>query len=126
MRTLGILGALATLALIMQTACVNTPAPLPATQKPAQAKKPTASTANQTQVDLLNPHQGKVMVIGLKGQISKNALEKVTQSIGQVSGDPIPAGLIVLISQCLERIFPENFSAFHKIAKEKLRQEALC
>ena len=37
------------------------------------------------------------MVIGINGLISKNALEKVRQSIGQASGDPIPAGLIVLL-----------------------------
>lgn len=37
------------------------------------------------------------MVVGVNGQISKNALVKLKQSIGQVSGDPIPAGLIVLL-----------------------------
>lgn len=37
------------------------------------------------------------MVIGVNGLISKNALQKVRQSISQVSGDPIPAGLIVLL-----------------------------
>jgi hypothetical protein len=104
MRALGIPEVLAALVLIAQTACVNTPAQLPATLKPAraevstQAQKPTASqTSNLTQGIPLSPNQGKVMVIGLKGQISKNALEKVKQSIGQVSGDPIPAGLIVLL-----------------------------
>ena len=95
--TLGIPGALAILVLIAQTACVNTPAALPTTQKPAQVQKSTASTAIQTQANAPSSDQGRVMVIGLKGQISKNALEKVKQSIGQVSGDPIPAGLIVLL-----------------------------
>ncbi len=37
------------------------------------------------------------MVVGINGQISKNALEKLKQSIGQASGDPIPAGVIVLL-----------------------------
>lgn len=37
------------------------------------------------------------VVINIKGQISKNVLEKVRASISQVKGDPIPAGLIVLL-----------------------------
>ena len=37
------------------------------------------------------------VVIHIKGQISKNVLEKVRGSISQVKGDPIPAGLIVLL-----------------------------
>lgn len=41
--------------------------------------------------------QLRVMVIGINGQISKNALDKVMQSIGLVNGDPVPAGLIVLL-----------------------------
>lgn len=37
------------------------------------------------------------IVINIKGQISKNVLEKVRQSVLKVTGDPIPAGLIVLL-----------------------------
>ena len=39
----------------------------------------------------------KTIVINIKGQISKNVLEKVRRSVLQVAGDPIPAGLIVLL-----------------------------
>lgn len=39
----------------------------------------------------------RVVVTSLKGLISKNALEKLKQSIAQVRGDPIPAGLIILL-----------------------------
>ncbi|MDO8713925.1 MAG: hypothetical protein Q7K13_05540 [Polynucleobacter sp.] len=46
---------------------------------------------------VLQPPPGQVVVIGLTGLISKNALKKIQQSIGQVRGDPIPAGLIVLL-----------------------------
>jgi hypothetical protein len=92
-----ILGALAALTLIAQTACVNTAAQSSATQKAVQVQKPTAGIPNQAQANSPSANQGRVMVIGLKGQISKNALEKVKQSIGQVSGDPIPAGLTVLL-----------------------------
>lgn len=39
----------------------------------------------------------KTIVVNIKGQISKNVLEKVRRSVLQVTGDPIPAGLIVLL-----------------------------
>ncbi len=39
----------------------------------------------------------RVVVTSLKGLISKNALERLKQSITQVRGDPIPAGLIILL-----------------------------
>lgn len=39
----------------------------------------------------------KTVVINIKGQISKNVLEKVKRSVPQVMNDPIPAGLIVLL-----------------------------
>lgn len=41
--------------------------------------------------------ESKVLVIAIAGQISKKALESVRAVIGQVKGDPIPAGLIVLL-----------------------------
>lgn len=103
---------LATLSLLLlQVACVNNPTS-PAPQKSAQIQTQTQTNAlarsapaaqssrnqpNTAQADSLAAAQGKVMVVGIKGQISKNALEKLKQSIGQASGDPIPAGLIVLL-----------------------------
>ncbi len=85
-------------ALMWLSACVGTPVQSPATPKPAPAKISTQAPAQlPTQADPTPPKQGKIMVIGVNGQISKNALEKVKQSIGQASGDPIPAGLIVLL-----------------------------
>ncbi len=44
-----------------------------------------------------SPQQGQVVVMAIKGQISKKVLESVRGSISNVSGDPIPAGLIVLL-----------------------------
>lgn len=91
MRTLGVFALL--VLLLTQGACVNTPA-----QTAGQAKVPAeAQTKKHTPADTANLNPGKVMVIGINGLISKNALEKVKQSIGQVIGDPIPAGLIVLL-----------------------------
>ena len=85
-------------ALMWLSACVGTPVQSPATPKPAPAKISTQAPAQlPTQADPTPPKQGKIMVIGVNGQISKNALEKVKQSIGQASGDSIPAGLIVLL-----------------------------
>ena len=109
MRALGNLRKLVLLAhLITLSACVSTPVQSPASQKLAPAKIATQAPAQspaqiqaqaqtQTPSDTTPPKQGKIMVIGVNGQISKNVLEKVKQSIGQVSGDPIPAGLIVLL-----------------------------
>lgn len=39
----------------------------------------------------------KVVVMSIRGQISKNLLESVRATIGEVRGDPFPAGLIVLL-----------------------------
>lgn len=39
----------------------------------------------------------KVVVMSIKGSISRNLLQKVKDNIAQVQGDPVPAGLIVLI-----------------------------
>ncbi|MBU3593685.1 hypothetical protein ICN42_06195 [Polynucleobacter sp. 71A-WALBACH] len=92
------------LILIVQSACVSSSSQT--TQKIAQnqnqnqnqTQTPASATKfNSSQVDSLASTQGTVMVVGVKGQISKNALEKLRLSIGQVSGDPIPAGLIVLL-----------------------------
>lgn len=41
--------------------------------------------------------ESKVVVILIRGQISNNVLESVRASIGQVKGEPLPAGLIVLL-----------------------------
>ena len=41
--------------------------------------------------------EGRVVVMAIKGQISKKVLESIRNSIGSVNGDPIPAGLIVLL-----------------------------
>ena len=43
------------------------------------------------------PPGTKVVVIGVHGQISNKVLESVRETIGQVKGDPQPAGLIVLL-----------------------------
>ncbi len=89
--------------LVLQAACVSTTVPQ-ATQKTAQPQtqaqaqtKSSSAKSNPTDSETSAQAQGKVMVVGIKGQISKNALEKLKQSIGQVKGDPIPAGLIVLL-----------------------------
>ena len=39
----------------------------------------------------------RVVVMGINGQISKNVLAAVRKNIDQVTGDPVPAGLIVLL-----------------------------
>lgn len=41
--------------------------------------------------------EGRVVVMAIKGQISKKVLASIKGSITNVSGDPIPAGLIVLL-----------------------------
>ena len=85
--------------LLLQVACVNTAPPKQNTAQTSKQVQPQTqdrkSTPSQTNGSAQS--QGKVMVVGIKGQISKTALEKLKQSIGQVSGDPIPAGLIVLL-----------------------------
>ena len=95
MRALGTLALL--MLLLVQSACVNTSAQAPIKTERPVGRQVEAQAARQTSPDAVAPNQGKVMVIGINGLISKNALEKVRQSIGQVSGDPIPAGLIVLL-----------------------------
>lgn len=85
--------------LLLQVACTNTAPPTQNTAHSPKKNQPQAldGKANASQANAIGQSQGKVMVVGIKGQISKNALEKLKQSIGQVSGDPIPAGLIVLL-----------------------------
>ena len=53
-------------------------------------KQLTSSSGQATQ-------EGRVVVMAIKGQISKKVLESIRNSIGNVNGDPIPAGLIVLL-----------------------------
>ena len=50
----------------------------------------TASEVQPTQ-------EGRVVVMAIKGQISKKVLASIQGSISNVVGDPIPAGLIVLL-----------------------------
>ncbi|AGG33225.1 hypothetical protein D521_0656 [beta proteobacterium CB] len=91
--------------MLLQVACVNTSTPQ-ATPKVVQTQTQTqtqtqeqtlGNKSNTAQTEVVDQSQGKVMVVGIKGEISKNALEKLKQSLGQVTGDPIPAGLIVLL-----------------------------
>ena len=61
---------------------------------------PFRSLANLIDVDTptnINDPQKQIVVIGIKGLISKQLLQSVRQSIKKVEGDPIPAGLIVLL-----------------------------
>jgi hypothetical protein len=55
------------------------------------APKPLTSNSGQA------AQEGRVVVMAIKGQISKKVLESIRNSIGSVNGDPIPAGLIVLL-----------------------------
>jgi hypothetical protein len=41
--------------------------------------------------------EGRVVVMAIRGQISKKVLASIRESIGNVNGDPMPAGLIVLL-----------------------------
>ena len=56
-------------------------------------EKPISTSGN----DVLAPQEGRVVVMAIKGQISKKVLESIRSSIGTVNGDPLPAGLIVLL-----------------------------
>jgi len=84
---------------VTQAASINTQfgisaqAPNPATgitntqniQKPLVVNEPAAT------------QEGRVVVMAIKGQISKKVLASIRGSIGNVQGDPVPAGLIVLL-----------------------------
>jgi hypothetical protein len=54
------------------------------------------TTENQNASDSI-PADKRVVVMGINGQISKNVLAAVRKNIDQVAGDPVPAGLIVLL-----------------------------
>lgn len=43
------------------------------------------------------PQKKRVVTMAIKGLISRNALEQVKKNIDLVNGDPIPAGLLVLL-----------------------------
>ena len=43
------------------------------------------------------PPPNRVVVMTIKGSISRNLVEKVKQNLAQVQGDPVPAGFILLI-----------------------------
>lgn len=67
----------------------------------AQAPSAAPTTEAATKTPVSSPAQatpeGRVVVMAIKGQISKKVLASIKGSIGNVSGDPIPAGLIVLL-----------------------------
>ena len=56
----------------------------------------SADVTQNSGTDTITPDK-RVVVMGINGQISKNVLAAVRKNIGQVTGDPIPAGLIVLL-----------------------------
>ena len=57
----------------------------------APTQKPIASPEAQP------AQEGRVVVMAIKGQISKKVLATIRSSIGNVTSDPVPAGLIVLL-----------------------------
>ena len=65
-------------------------------QTSAPANKPLLATTVTTQ-ESVSAEEGRVVVMAIQGQISKKVLESIRGSIKNVSGDPIPAGLIVLL-----------------------------
>jgi hypothetical protein len=67
---------------------ITTQAPSSAITNPQ--KSFTTSEVQPTQ-------EGRVVVMAIKGQISKKVLASIQGSISNVVGDPIPAGLIVLL-----------------------------
>lgn len=67
------------------------------TTKPQIPVQATEATSAPIQTESTNSVKNQIMVMAIRGQISKKSLESVRQSIGNVSGDPLPAGLIVLL-----------------------------
>ena len=66
-------------------------------QMGTQAKpQPSLATTIASQ-EIMPTQEGRVVVMAIKGQISKTVLESIRGSIANVSGDPIPAGLIILL-----------------------------
>lgn len=53
-----------------------------------ERQPPTATT---------QPTQNRVVVMSIKGSISRNLVDTVKQNLSQVQGDPVPAGFILLI-----------------------------
>ena len=72
---------------------ITAQAPSTTTSAPNIATPPKSITNNEGQ----GTQDGRVVVMAIKGQISKKVLATIKGSIGNVSGDPIPAGLIVLL-----------------------------
>ena len=70
------------------TISVQQVAPASATPEKIVTNTPIGSPSSQ---------EGRVVVMAIKGQISKKVLESIRGSIGNVTGDPMPAGLIVLL-----------------------------
>ncbi len=63
-------------------------------QAPVTAEQSNAVTATSGAPVI---SEGRVVVMAIKGQISRKVLESIQGSIAQVQGDPLPAGLIVLL-----------------------------
>ena len=55
-----------------------------------------AESVNQS-APLVDDNGDRAVVIGIQGPISKNTLASLKQALPKVKGDPIPAGLIVLL-----------------------------
>ena len=68
--------------------------PLAQTQAQAQVQ-PTVDKPQLAQAT--EARSNKVVVMTIQGSVSRNLLQKVKDNLSQVGGDPIPAGLIVLI-----------------------------
>ncbi len=69
--------------------------PLPGNASNEVNSNPQAATKA---ADNLPPPEGRVVVMAIRGQISKKALETIKAGITSVGGgDPIPAGFIVLL-----------------------------
>ncbi|QWD61821.1 ATP-dependent Clp protease proteolytic subunit [Polynucleobacter sp. MWH-UH25E] len=71
------------------------PSPTVNMDKGVTARPPLANAVSEEKSE--SKPEGRVVVMAIKGQISKKVLESIRTSIGSVNSDPIPAGLIVLL-----------------------------
>lgn len=87
------MGSISTSALMVssQVGSLDPSATLEKSVTPISSVAKTASDKSDSKPE------GRVVVMAIKGQISKKVLESIRNSIGNVSGDAIPAGLIVLL-----------------------------
>lgn len=65
--------------------------------KEIQTKEIQADKALNSSSPLVDENGDRTVVIGITGSISKNTLASLKQALPKVKGDPIPAGLIVLL-----------------------------